>query len=51
MEQSMKENGRMILGMGKGNKHGLMALVLKETTTIIRKMEEENFNGWMEIVM
>ena len=47
----MKDNGKMISDMEKEKKHGLMELVLKEITIIIRKMVEESFNGWMEIAM
>ena len=51
MVQHMKDNGKMIIGMEKASKHGLMEHALREITITTRKMEKENYSGWMETVM
>ena len=42
MELNIMENGRMTSNMGKVLNPGLMVLYMKENTTKVKRMEEEN---------
>lgn len=51
MESYMKDNGLMIRGTEVEKKNGQMEHFLREITTTIRKMEEEDCSGQMVIAM